>query len=665
MPVNNLEVSNKDISRVQLLLLSDGSSFDDERKGFIRNWETIDLQAVPGSGKTTLLLAKLIILEKNLPFEDNSGVLVISHTNSAIDEIKNKLGKHCHKLFSPPNYIGTIQTFVDKFLAIPYFSQKYKREHLRIDDEIYIERAQQFSRESFVGFSRQIQKQAKLFLHVHQYHQHLHLVNSSNGAKIIDGSTGKEIAIKNPRGNDWSVEEKVQIKNWIITLKQKLIEKGFLSYGDAYYLGFAYLASFPRIKKIMQKRFKYVFVDEMQDMDKNQYEILEQIFYNGGNSDSLFQRIGDQNQAIFGGETHLNPVWEGREKTLALRGSCRLTEENAKVVKFFALKETEIDGRGINVDGTPIGIKPKIILFNDNSITKVIPKFAEIIKSHLNTGQIPSSPLHVFKAIGWRKNPNSDQNLAISSYYPPFSSEQHKVRVDYPSLTSYLRYFDKRELTLERIRKNILNSFLRILRIEGVRNKFDYNYTKRQMINHLRENFPDFYLDLKLKIYQWSIGTIRGKADQALVEIKEFIPKLLEVFDSNVKESYDFINAISEPVINEVQQSQKPNTYIQDSIEIEITTVHAAKGQTHTATLFLETYFNKLYESERLCDCFKCINHNFSEDPNKDGQKKESLKISYVALSRPTHLLCVAIHKTRYDSHIYNLDPNLWDVITI
>jgi DNA helicase-2/ATP-dependent DNA helicase PcrA len=200
--------------------------------------------------------------------------------------------------------------------------------------------------------------------------------------------------------------------------------------------------------------------------------------------------------------------------------------------------------------------------------------------------------------------------------------------------------------------------------MEGVRNELGSNYTKRRLVNHLRENFPDFYLDLKLKLYQWSIGAVRGKADQVLVEIKEFIPKLLEMLDAQVANSLDFINSAGEPVIAEAQQSQKINTYIQNSIEIEITTVHAAKGQTHTATLFLETYFNKLYESERLCDCFKCSAHNFSKEHNKDGHKKESLKVAYVALSRPTHLLCVAIHRARYDSRIYGLDPTLWEVIT-
>ena len=100
----------------------------------------IDLQAVPGSGKTTALLAKLLILERKLPFADNSGILVLSHTNIAIDEIKHKIKLYCPKLFRYPNFIGTIQSFVDEFLAIPYYTTICKKKPVRIDNEIYEER---------------------------------------------------------------------------------------------------------------------------------------------------------------------------------------------------------------------------------------------------------------------------------------------------------------------------------------------------------------------------------------------------------------------------------------------------------------------------------------------------------------------------------------------
>ena len=67
-----IDITNDEIRYAETLLLPFGKTFDDEYRTFIRNFNTIDLQAVPGSGKTTALLAKLLILERKLPFYDSS-----------------------------------------------------------------------------------------------------------------------------------------------------------------------------------------------------------------------------------------------------------------------------------------------------------------------------------------------------------------------------------------------------------------------------------------------------------------------------------------------------------------------------------------------------------------------------------------------------------------
>ena len=134
-----IEITDEDIQYAENILLPQGKTFDNERRNFIRNLSTIDLQAVPGSGKTTALLAKLLILETKLPLSDGSGILVLSHTNAAVDEIKERIHQYCPKLFRYPHFIGTIQSFVNEFLAIPYYLFKLKKKPLRIDNEIYAE----------------------------------------------------------------------------------------------------------------------------------------------------------------------------------------------------------------------------------------------------------------------------------------------------------------------------------------------------------------------------------------------------------------------------------------------------------------------------------------------------------------------------------------------
>jgi DNA helicase II / ATP-dependent DNA helicase PcrA len=87
MPVT-IEISEVEISYAEKILLAHGKNFDKERIAFIKDFDTLDLQAAPGSGKTTALLAKLLILEKYLPLSSDRGILIVSHTNAAVDEIK-------------------------------------------------------------------------------------------------------------------------------------------------------------------------------------------------------------------------------------------------------------------------------------------------------------------------------------------------------------------------------------------------------------------------------------------------------------------------------------------------------------------------------------------------------------------------------------------------
>lgn len=132
-----ISITDEDIKYAESILLKTGQKFDDERVEFLKNLNTIDLQAVPGSGKTTVLLAKLLIFERYMPFKNGSGILVISHTNAAIDEIKSRIGAYCPKLFSYPNFVGTIQSFVNEFLAKPYISQKFNIHINKVDTNLF------------------------------------------------------------------------------------------------------------------------------------------------------------------------------------------------------------------------------------------------------------------------------------------------------------------------------------------------------------------------------------------------------------------------------------------------------------------------------------------------------------------------------------------------
>ena len=112
------QISNAEIQATESLLLPDGCHFADDALQVIRHWNSVDVSACPGSGKTTVLLAKLKLLADRMPLENGAGICVLSHTNIAVNEIKNKLAGYADKLMSYPNYIGTIQSFIDQFVKI-------------------------------------------------------------------------------------------------------------------------------------------------------------------------------------------------------------------------------------------------------------------------------------------------------------------------------------------------------------------------------------------------------------------------------------------------------------------------------------------------------------------------------------------------------------------
>lgn len=668
-----INITDDDIRYAEKILLPLGREFDEERKTFIRNLNTIDLQAVPGSGKTTALLAKLVILERKLPFVDGSGILVLSHTNAAIDEIKEKIQKHCPYLFSYPNFIGTIQSFVDEFLAIPFYDSKFKKKPIRIDNEIYNERIKSYLDKLWLHRFNLSQETNTKISHIKNSNEALFYdfrFQFSDQVQLVKKLNDEILEIKKPRGNtkpqnyhDYTQQEKQDMYNWFMQFKKEIMNSGVLHFDDAYFLADVYLNKTPHIKTILQKRFPFVFVDEMQDMDTHQYNLLENIFYDKEKSLSKIQRIGDKNQGIYN-SVKATDVWNDRATVLRLNGSQRLSRPIADVVKKFALySDANFDIVGKN----ECEIKPHIFIFENSNIENIIPFFAQIVrKNGLANSEKP------IKVVCWNTEWNDDagrqdaSKLRLEDYHKGFKKEKGNPKQDYDNLKKYLLYYEKKQ-TLEPLRKNILSAILKILRLENINTTNNRPYTKKKLIDFIHEKDVQKYDELNLNLYNWSIGIIQEKTTEVWEGIKTYIPTLLQIFDKTISASSDFINnENAEFAVENAEFLAPTNHYKEDGLEIEITSVHAVKGQTHCATLYLESYFQqdgrganaKSYESQRLKDQFL----GTQIQSNVGDRVKQSAKMAYVGLSRPTDLLCVAVHKDRFNYFLSQIDRENWEI---
>lgn len=677
-----IEITDEDIQYAEKILLPEGKTFDDERRNFIRNLSTIDLQAVPGSGKTTALLAKLLILETKLPLHDDSGILVLSHTNAAVDEIKERIYQYCPKLFRYPNFIGTIQSFVDDFLTKPFFQNYLNKKLLWVDQEKYEDEILQNFKN--IAWAEEYEKPTNLFYMRHINKVPQHILKMPEGRKLIQLYIDDEVKniyfnfntnkIENFK-SDFSLKTPTNKK--FIGLKKTVFEvlnKGIISFDYAYKLGEYHLNSNIKLKSLLQKRFSYVYIDEMQDIDSHQYNLIEKIFYDDGNSQSILQRIGDKNQSIYN-SVKIESIWQDRDNVLHLSNSQRLSKPIANIVKNFALyPEHCLDIQGMN----ECQLKPHILLFSDSSIKNVIPHFTQLVQQYKNSGELCS---HQEKSLqikiiswntDWKEDEASRSNIAkvrLEDYHQAFKKNEHKPKEDYKCLKSYLHFYDKKNTTLSMIRKNIFHALLKILRIENISKNENRLYTIKNLLSYLRENSKLNYDEFSLKVYQCSLKVIRNEKDQALLDLQVYIPIFISYFKENRRLSSTCSNFINNDTTGIDQTSQNQisasNIIEENDLKVEITSVHSVKGQTHDATLYLESYYYedgkgsnaKSYESQRLANQFLGNPFNLTTE-----RAKQSTKMAYVGFSRATQLLCIAIHKDRFEQYLNTIDRNMWEI---
>ena len=333
-----------------------------ERVTAIECLENKPIVACPGSGKTTVLLAKLVILSNRMPFDDGRGICVLTHTNVAIDLIKEKLGAEASKLFVYPNFFGTIQSFVDKFLAIPYNSAKSdKKIRPQIDNEYYFTKIDSYRKylgNPTIHFC--IVNQKKGYPHSIKWDDLIVDVNKICQALKLDLYNA----------------DQEEIYKKLRKMKRDINGDGVLSFDDAYFIANKYITAIPDIKEAFQERFKFVFIDEMQDTAIHQLKIINTLFK--GSEKTIIQEFGDPNQAIYDYDGQKGEWKYDENDCLHLTKSKRFGDPIANVINPLRIKTDEPPIEGENQDSI---LPPHLIIF-DKADKTVLDEFGQLIVKH-------------------------------------------------------------------------------------------------------------------------------------------------------------------------------------------------------------------------------------------------------------------------------------------
>lgn len=478
------------------ILLKDKKPFDSTKVNIIKEDSSCYVQACPGSGKTTTLLAKLIILANKMPLPEGKGICILTHTNVAIDEIKAKLGTKADVLFRYPNFFGTIQTFLHKYVtaaALHYFygSQiayvdndvanavllnKYSKLPIgksKLKGRLY---RQTISREHDIDAAEiemlggvDMLMAANVIKKKKRVNKYIFQLTDYNWRKIPEEYKSlvraKKDKIISSQGKEAVLSYKVDWENnKIITnsgpigvdspsgaeymkIKKEMFSEGILSFQDAYDLAFRYI----REKKLdfssfSYKRFKYLFIDEVQDCDGQQVDLIKKIF---DERKVVIQRFGDYCQAIYQGEE--NDVAENNElkgaNFLYIHNSNRFGENIAKPLRTLCIE----DNHQLRGNEEVPSVKPIIITY-ENPLS-VLPKYVELLSTTLipeidnrsildiANKERQEDPLHRIniKACGWvGKKGASAQKRFIESYFPSFEKKNAEPRVEGISFNEFM-----------------------------------------------------------------------------------------------------------------------------------------------------------------------------------------------------------------------------------
>lgn len=617
------EISNQDIESTEKILLPDGAHFQEDARAVIRCWHSTDVAACPGSGKTTVLLAKLKLLVDRMSLENGAGICVLSHTNVAVDEIRKRLSGYTDKILSFPNYIGTIQSFVDKFVTMPYLRDIADRNVQAVDNLTYaqhmLNRMQNTPKYKALDYvTKNSFETGGQFTDRLEHTQALYV--RGDGALCI-GKQKRALA-----GADTK-----SAKQYKALLDDLLKIEGIIRYQDAYFYAKTAINNLSKVyTDLFSSRFQYVFIDEYQDCDDVQRRAIDAIF---NSTKCIVIKIGDSDQAIYNSSENETPDWVPQDVFLPIMTSCRYSQEIADVIS--KLKK---EPKNITTYVGKTGVKPILLIFDPEKINKVIGEFVNVLEIH---GLYDNKG--VYKAIGAAKKEDLS-GLKIGSYWSEFDGSvkkqsEHNYWAMVDDITNSL--LDGKLYKAERVVRKLL---CRIFHYAKVRHPIS---GKEYSVATIKRSLDDEYRDIYRQwLYELSrLQDIERETIDCLMRQK--INELLRIKNPQADDIFDclpeyFLNRTA--VVNHTEKSEK-NIFI-DPIRgrrIEFDTIHGVKGETHDATLYLETDRQGASDLNRILPYYgvgKCGSSNLFD---------YSRKLAYVGMSRPKKLLCVAMQAKTYE----------------
>lgn len=610
------------------------------RRDFLKSLTTVDVSACPGSGKTTLVVAKLAILARKWKI-NTRGICVLSHTNVAREEIEHRLGSTNvgQRLLNYPHFIDTIHGFVNRFLAIPWLLSAGYRV-TAIDNDLTIRvRRRHLGEKNYHRLNSYLEKRFRRF-------DGLRIGTANFAAPFVDGAF--------PGGPH------TDMYKLAASALQHAAEQGYFCYDEIFVLGEALLAQQPALPSILLQRFPCVLVDEMQDTSEQQNNFLRRLFPRDSNSVCV-QRVGDPNQAIFeGGVQPVADTFPDAARCVSIADSFRFDPSIAALATPFAYMRVQPAGlNGIRVADVPgQGLPHTIFVFPDNDASGVLDAFGRHVIATLPQALIRTSAV---TAIGAVHKPFEDVGpghqhypKTVAHYWAGYHSGASKPSYRPRTLAEYIltaQAIAQSGGSLNQCVDNFAFGMVHLANLLAGAAHLKARSRQHLQIERRLSGADDAKAIYRSVLTRFLIDreTLTRDVWIGLCPNLKLLAATLGGGSSGSSAADDFLawyGTVIPPqnVAQDKVNAAAPNRYRYSdgdaNVDIRLSSIHMAKGQTHLATLLLET-FNQSHFLHSLMPWLLGKQQN-GEKCASDKAAQRLLQ-TYVAMTRPTHLLCLAL----------------------
>ena len=566
--------------------------------------EDIYLNACPGSGKTEVIGVKIAHEVKRWT-QEAVGIAVLTFTNSAEDELRERIGLYTNGRVSYPHYVGTFTSWVHGYIANPFLSiltkyggtDNHDMSLRLIDSECSSRFLDAYATKYTYGALGTIRAINYYF-------------DAENKTKIIySGSNreGQELLDELLSKDGWRVEE-------LTKLKERFWEKGFVTYEDVEFLVCRLLVEKPEILSLVAKRFPFIVVDECQDLSFAQLEILRLLNEYG----TKIHLVGDLDQAIYEFR-RINP-----EKTRIFIKKLGMQEYRLNINYRSVCPIIDATGATLSKEKdyatskllTQVETPLIVILYKKNQEHLVVDRFAKITEAsglQLSNSRIIVRNNAVRERLQGRKADNQTVNTLEDFAHYVFLSGTSDMDSFQLSIRILARAIQRCYFSNE-----VHDSFEQLSKpvsVSGQAWRSIITASQRKIsdtteINNLEQTWGEWR-----KVITTTLGASFCATVPALVNCTPDFGRL-------------------RPKMGSAKVYRSFTTESKSLLPCKIETVHGCKGMSLDAVLFMSSYANNHEENGAHWLDWFAVDNNHTE---------ECHRIAYVAFSRARHILVLGI----------------------